>query len=318
MPFIEFNIDEGALLNPNRHVAFASALSSPAAFHAIVATGAVHLASLYREKTSVVATRHLTQSLRLLREGLQTSNRNTWAGTVQAMAELAATEDFRGHHESSRIHLTGLRDFVLLHGGVEALELTSRVQLLSCYVCISVSASYLPKVRMRGTSYTRSSDSIASLLNQMAESSSGASGTIRRNLSDILAHVHEFMKLINRVMEQTYPACNSSGVRRVWANFFRPGNGLHDILSMSADDKLRSGGLGPKGHHRMSCLLLITLKLLGMVDNEQAAIGYLGKLRDYFKSTISKLTQIRDSSILSCCGTALLFRSETLQCRGKW
>jgi hypothetical protein len=283
MPFIEFNIDEGALLNPNRHVAFASALSSPAAFHAIVATGAVHLASLYREKTSVVATHHLAQSLRLLREGLQTSNRNTWAGTVQAMAELAATEEFRGHQESSRIHLTGLRDFVLLHGGVEALELTSRVQLLSCYVCISVSASYLPKIRIRGRFKTHSPNAVAFLLNQIAESPSEFSGNIRRHLSDILAHVHEFMKLMSRIMEQTYPGCNSSGVRRILASFFRPGNGLHDILSMSAEDRMRSGGLGPKGNHRMSCLLLITLKLLGLVDNEQAAMGYLGKLQKLFQ-----------------------------------
>jgi hypothetical protein len=278
MPFIEFNIDEGAPLNPNRHIAFASAMSSPAAFHAIVATGAVHLASLYGEKTSLVATHHLGQSLRLLRKGLQTFDRNTWAGTVQAMAELAATEEFRGHHDSSRIHISGLRDFVSVHGGIEALELTPRVQLLSCYVWNSISASYLPKVRMRRALYTRPSKSMAFILDQMAESSSDVSGSMRKNLSDILEHVSEFMKLLSRVMEQTYPDCQPSGVRSVLINFFRPGNGLHDMLSMSAEDKMRSGGLGPKGNHRMSCLLLITLKLLGFVDNEQAMMGYLGEL----------------------------------------
>jgi hypothetical protein len=283
MPFIEFNIEEGALLNPNRHIAFYSVFSSPAAFHAIVATGAVHLASLCTEKTSVVATHHLIQSVRLLREALEAFDQNTSPGIVQAMAELAANEDFRGQHESSKLHLRGLRDFISLLGGITALELAPRVQLLSCYVCNSVSASYLPRVRMRRTVYNRSSNSADVVFSQIADSASNLSGETRRNVGDIIEHVHQFRRFLSRIIEETRPVRNSLSVRRVVMNFFHPGSGLYDILSMSRADNMHSGGLGPKGNHRMSCLLIISLRLLGFVENEQATMDYLGKLRMLFQ-----------------------------------
>lgn len=72
MPYLEFNVHRGSPLTPCRHLVFAElATASPSAFHAILATGAVHLASLRGCRDSPAATYHVAQSLRLLRKSMQ-------------------------------------------------------------------------------------------------------------------------------------------------------------------------------------------------------------------------------------------------------
>jgi hypothetical protein len=70
MPFQEFDIVEEACLNPPRDLAFVGSLACPAAFHALLATGAIHLSSIRQVKASFIAY-HLAESLRLLQENMK-------------------------------------------------------------------------------------------------------------------------------------------------------------------------------------------------------------------------------------------------------
>lgn len=70
MPFREFDVEEDSCLNPPRDLAFRSSLSCPATFHALLATGAIHLSSIRQVKETFIAY-HLSESLRLLQEGLR-------------------------------------------------------------------------------------------------------------------------------------------------------------------------------------------------------------------------------------------------------
>jgi len=90
MPIDEFGVNEGSPLVPTRHLIHTT---SPAAFHAILATGGVHLAMIRGCPESSVTSYHMAEAMRLLREGLQESqNPKTMAGLIQAVTELIAMD----------------------------------------------------------------------------------------------------------------------------------------------------------------------------------------------------------------------------------
>ncbi len=90
MPIDEFNVDEKSPLIPTRHLV---QTGSPAAFHAILASGAVHLAMIRGSEESPAAAYHIAEAIKLLRIGLKdSSNPSTIAGLIQAVTELIAIE----------------------------------------------------------------------------------------------------------------------------------------------------------------------------------------------------------------------------------
>jgi hypothetical protein len=85
MPFREFDIEEHSRLNPPRDLAFVGSMSCPATFHALIATGAIHLSNIRQIKASFIAY-HLAESLRLLQEGL----REKTAGVASMKEQIGA------------------------------------------------------------------------------------------------------------------------------------------------------------------------------------------------------------------------------------
>ena len=95
MPFQEFGIGDEACLNPPRDLAFIGSLDRPAAFHALLATGAIHLTSIRHVKASFIAY-HLAESLRLLQEGMKKgTNPINIKSLIGAAAALASVGDRR-------------------------------------------------------------------------------------------------------------------------------------------------------------------------------------------------------------------------------
>lgn len=155
MPYLEFCVHEGAPLIPSRHVASRSALETPAALHAIIATGATHLASLYGLETTSLIQHHVGHALGLLRSDILSVSTSNCARIAQTMTEVAAGDDFPGHIQNSRVHLDGLRELMAAFGGIGELQATPRIQLLTCYVLNGSTAAYFPTIRCTRATYDR-------------------------------------------------------------------------------------------------------------------------------------------------------------------
>lgn len=94
MAFAEYNINEEAVLNPPKDLALVEAMTFPASFHGIVAIGAIHLMLLRGDNECPVATYHLTESLRLFKEGMEDPGRDPLQTTdfINAAISLATAE----------------------------------------------------------------------------------------------------------------------------------------------------------------------------------------------------------------------------------
>ena len=293
MPYLEFSIYEGAPLIPSRHLAFRSALETPAALHAIIATGATHLGSLYQVESSHLIQHHIGQALRQLRVDLSNINQSNWSRVAQTMAEMAAGDEFRGQLQSSSVHLNGLRELFGTFGGIEKLRDTPKVQLLTCYVLNASSATYFPTLRCtRGTF-----NSLREILSYGASSSDllyatdltriGLSKAQRRILHAVSSHVRDFCHFMHTITPPSQTSHNATilNLRATTQRRFTTtttSNRLLHRLSISTLDQKRFGGLGPKGHHRVSCLFTIVLNLLRLSETSTSSaplLSYLERLQ---------------------------------------
>ena len=289
MPYLEFCVYDGAPLIPSRHVAFRSALETPAAVHAIVATGATHLASLYGVQTSHSIQYHIGQALTLLRANILAVDRSNWSRVAQTMTEIAAGDDFRGQIQNSRLHLNGLRELMGNFGGIERLQDKPKVQLLTCYVLNGSTAAYFPIIRCARGTFDKTKGILCND-NPISEPPKavdllgiGLNKSQRRVILELSAHMRDFCTFMNRVGSQPDNNLDPSilRLRKILPHYFYPENKLRRRLSIAALDQERFGGLGPKGNHRMSCLFTIVLKLLRLSDaaDYQGLTLYLEKLQ---------------------------------------
>ena len=210
MPFLEFCVYEGAPLIPSRHVAFRSALETPAALHAIIATGATHLASLYGVETVLVIQHHIGQALEILRRELLTVSKYNWSRVAHTMTEIAAGDDFRGQIQNSRVHLNGLRELMGHFGGISKLGATPKVQLLVCYVLNGCTAPYFPIIRCTRGIFDKLQSLLCSPNTQFGRPLKvadlfpfGLSKAQHRVLFDVSAHVQEFCRFIDKLRPST-------------------------------------------------------------------------------------------------------------------
>ena len=157
-------------------------------------------------------------------------------------------------------------ELMTVYGGIENLEATPNIQLLGCYVLNGGTASYFPVIQLSLHSLERLNH-----WRSMDRSLPRFDLTMFQNktLADLQQHVREFVELVNRIanMGDRYSSATLSIVRKTLLprHFFVESKLLRRV-SVSANDSHHLGGLGPKGHHRISCLLTIVCQILRYCD----------------------------------------------------
>ena len=165
------------------------------------------------------------------------------------MTELAAGKDFREQYQSSRLHLNALKELMAAFGGIECLSNTPKVQLLTCYVLNGCTASYFPAMQL-------SRPTFHALQHQFKTGQClfkiDLSPQQQKALIDLQDHVKEFVGLMKSITNPASTSTLALARKTLLPHYFSPQNKMLCDLSVSVLDTHHLGGLGPRGHHRIS------------------------------------------------------------------
>jgi hypothetical protein len=283
MAYVEHSVTDNSPLIPNRHLALQSALDNPMALHAIIATGALHRAQLSGIDASAVAAKHLALSISLVMHALDHVGIHNWMDLVQAMNELAACEEIRGDRHSCRTHLNGLRQLLLLFGGIEQLAPRPRLQLLVCFLMHATRSTYFPVFSLSAADLTWLCKGLLS--NQASPVTMFGPIQTKSALSLVYSHVVHFCAFMNRIAEWTKQTGDITGIV---GRYFRSNNDLALMITTTARDEQSFNGLGPKGNHRMATLFIIckTVEQLVIEGDRSLLELYLEKLQYLYVKNI--------------------------------